>query len=99
MTTVEQQTGNAIRAFHVGFPEEAFDDLRHRLAATRWPTKELVDDRSQGVQLAAMQALCRYWASEYEVHRAEARLNELPLFMKQLDGVGLLFIHVRVRHE
>jgi hypothetical protein len=99
MTTVEQQTDSAIRSFHVRFPEEAFDDLRHRLAATRWPSRELVDDRSQGVQLATLQALCRCWASEYDVHRAEARLNALPQFTTQIDGVDIHFIHVRSRHE
>ena len=99
MTTVQQQTGNAIRAFHVDFPEESLDDLRRRLAATRWPTKELVDDRSQGVQLAAMQALSRYWASDYDMRRAETRLNALPQFTTEIDGVDIHFIHVRSRHE
>src|SRR3954468_2589993 len=99
MTTVEQQTGNAIRAFHVDFPEESLDDLRRRLAATRWPTKELVDDRSQGVQLAAMQALSRYWASDYDMRRAETRLNALPQFTTEIDGVDIHFIHVRSKHN
>src|SRR3954463_13501892 len=99
MTTVEQQAGSAIVSFHVGFSEEALEDLRRRLAATRWPTRELVDDRSQGVQLATLQALCRYWANEYDVHRAEARLNALPQFTTQIDGVDIHFIHVRSRHE
>ena len=79
MTTVE--AASAIRPFHVEFPEEALDDLRRRLAATRFPSRELVDDRSQGVQLATMEALCRYWATEYEMRRVEARLNALPQFM------------------
>src|SRR3954471_16653813 len=99
MTTVEQQAGSAIVSFHVGFSEEALDDLRRRLAATRWPTKELVEDRSQGVQLATLQALCRYWASEYDLHRAEARLTVLPQFKTQIDGVDIHFVHVRSRHE
>jgi pimeloyl-ACP methyl ester carboxylesterase len=98
MTTVEPQTGSPIFSFHVGFPEEAFDDLRHRLAAARWPSKELVDDRSQGVQLATLQALCRYWASEYDMHRAEARLNELPQFTTQIDAVDIHFVHIRSEH-
>ena len=70
MTTVQQQTGNAIRPFHVEVPEEALADLRRRLAATRWPSRELVADRSQGVQLAALQALARYWATDYDLRRA-----------------------------
>ncbi|HEY4603461.1 MAG TPA: epoxide hydrolase [Blastococcus sp.] len=99
MTTVEQQTGSAIRPFHVQVPEEALEDLRRRLAATRWPSRELVDDRSQGVQLATMQALCRYWGSEYEGRRVEARLNALPQFTTEIDGVDIHFVHVRSPHE
>ena len=99
MTTVEQHAGSAIRSFQVAFAEEALDDLRRRLAATRWPSRELVDDRSQGVQLATMQALCRYWASEYDMRRAEARLNGLPQFTTEIDGVDIHFVHVRSRHE
>ena len=96
-TTVE--TGTVIRPFHVEFAEEQIDDLRRRIAATRWPTKELVDDRSQGVQLAAMQALTRYWLDEYEFARIEARLNALPQFVTEIDGVDIHFIHVRSSHE
>src|SRR3954463_5033607 len=99
MTTVEQQTGSAIRPFHVQVPEEALEDLRRRLAATRWPSRELVDDRSQGVQLATLQTLCRYWASEYEGRRVETRLNALPQFTTDIDGVDVHFVHVRSRHE
>src|SRR3954462_1533350 len=99
MTAVQEQTGSAIRSFQVEIPAEALDDLRRRLAATRWPSRELVEDRSQGVQLATLQALCRYWASEYDLHRAEARLNALPQFKTQIDGVDIHFIHVRSRHE
>ncbi|SDX52304.1 Lysophospholipase, alpha-beta hydrolase superfamily [Geodermatophilus africanus] len=99
MTTVEDQTGSAIRPFRVECPEEALDDLRRRLAATRWPSRELVHDRSQGVQLATMQALARYWASEYEGRRVEARLNALPQFTTEIDGVDVHFIHVRSPHE
>jgi pimeloyl-ACP methyl ester carboxylesterase len=98
MTTVERQTGSAIRPFHVEFPEEALEDLRRRLEATRWPSKELVDDRSQGVQLATMQELCRYWASEYDLRRSEARLNALPQFVTEIDGVEIHFIQVRSPH-
>jgi hypothetical protein len=96
-TTVE--TGTAIRPFHVEFAEEQIDDLRRRIAATRWPTKELVDDRSQGVQLAAMQALTHYWLNEYDFGRIEARLNALPQFVTEIDGVDIHFIHVRSSHE
>jgi pimeloyl-ACP methyl ester carboxylesterase len=96
MTTVEQLAG--IRPFHVEVPEEALADLRGRLAATRWPSRELVEDRSQGVQLATMQALARYWASDYDLGRVEARLNALPQFTTEIDGVDIHFIHVRSPH-
>jgi len=99
MTAVAQQTGSAIRPFHLEIPEDALDDLRRRLAATRWPSRELVDDRSQGVQLATLQALCHYWASDYEGRRVEARLNALPQFTTDIDGVDIHFVHVRSRHE
>ena len=75
------ETATTIRPFQVEFPEEQIDELRRRIAATRWPSKELVDDRSQGVQLAAMQALARYWLDEYDFGRIEARLNALPQFI------------------
>jgi pimeloyl-ACP methyl ester carboxylesterase len=89
----------AVRPFEINVPEEAFTELRRRLAATRWPSKELVDDRSQGVQLATMQELARYWASDYDMRRCEARLNALPQFTTEIDGVDVHFIHVRSRHE
>ncbi|HEV3354605.1 MAG TPA: epoxide hydrolase [Acidimicrobiales bacterium] len=88
-----------IRPFHVDVPEEAIGDLRRRLAASRWPTMELVADRSQGVQLATIQELARYWASEYDWRGCEARLNALPQFVTEIDGVDIHFIHVRSRHE
>jgi len=96
-TTVE--TATAIRPFHVDYSDEQIDDLRRRIAATRWPTKELVGDRSQGVQLAAMQALARYWLDEYDFGRVEARLNALPQFVTEIDGVEIHFIHVRSSHD
>ncbi|MGH8986778.1 MAG: epoxide hydrolase family protein, partial [Acidimicrobiia bacterium] len=96
-TTVD--TAADIRSFQVEIPEEQIDDLRRRIAATRWPTKELVADRSQGVQLATLQALARYWTSEYDWGRCEARLNALPQFTTEIDGVEIHFIHVRSRHE
>lgn len=88
----------AVRPFQVHVPEEALDDLRRRLAATRWPTRELVQDRSQGVQLATMEALTRYWATGYDWRRLEARLNALPQFVTEIDGVDIHFIHVRSPH-
>jgi pimeloyl-ACP methyl ester carboxylesterase len=89
----------AIRPFRVDIPEEALDDLRRRIAATRWPSKELVADRTQGVQLATLQALARYWAEDYDFGRIEARLNALPQFTTEIDGVEIHFIHVRSKHE
>jgi pimeloyl-ACP methyl ester carboxylesterase len=88
-----------IGPFHIDTPEEALDDLRRRIAATRWPTKELVPDRSQGVQLATMQELARYWATEYDWRKAEAKLNALPQFTTEIDAVEIHFIHVRSKHE
>src|SRR4029077_13392556 len=96
-TTVDTATG--IRSFHIEIPQEQIDDLRRRVAATRWPGKELVSDRSQGVQLATLQELARYWTSEYDWHKAEAKLNALPQFTTEIDGVDIHFIHVRSRHE
>jgi len=96
-TTVE--TAAAIRPFQVEFTEEQIDDLRRRIAATRWPTKELVADRSQGVQLEAMQALARYWLDEYDFAHLAVRLNELPQFVTEIDGVDIHFIHVKSAHE
>src|SRR3954449_5665069 len=97
MATVE--TASEIRPFQVDSPEAALDDLRGRIAATRSPTKELVEDRSQGVQLATIQALARYWATDYDLGRVEARLNALPQFTTEIDGVNIHFIHVRSPHE
>ena len=96
-TTVE--TATAIRPFHVEFTAEQVEDLRRRIAATRWPTKELVDDRSQGVQLAAMQTLAKYWLDEYDFGRIEERLNALPQFVTEIDGLEIHFIHVKSTHE
>jgi pimeloyl-ACP methyl ester carboxylesterase len=89
----------AIRPFDVDIPQEDLDDLGRRIAATRSPTKELVEDRSQGVQLATIQALARYWATDYDFGRVEARLNALPQFTTEIDGVNIHFIHVRSPHE
>ncbi len=92
-------SGTEIRPFRVDMPDEAITDLRRRIAATRWPSKELVADRSQGVQLATSQALARYWATGYDWRRCEAQLNALPQFKTGIDGVDIHFIHVRSRHE
>jgi pimeloyl-ACP methyl ester carboxylesterase len=91
--------GTDIRPFQVNMPDEAIADLRRRIAATRLPSKELVDDRSQGVQLATIQELARYWITDYDWRGCEARLNALPQFKTGIDGVGVHFIHVRSRHE
>ena len=89
----------AIRPFRVDMPEEAIADLRRRITATIWPDKETVADASQGVQLATMQELARYWGTDYDFRRFEARLNALPQFMTEIDGLDIHFIHVRSKHE
>ena len=96
-TTVD--TATEIRPFRVEIPEEALDDLRRRIASTRWPSKELVADRSQGVQLATTRALAQYWSTDYDWRRLEAKLNALPQFKTEIDGVDIHFIHVRSAHE
>jgi hypothetical protein len=88
-----------IRPFRVDMPDDAIADLRRRVAATRWPTRELVADRSQGVQLATTQELARYWATDYDWRACEARLNALPQFTTEIDGVNIHFIHVRSPHD
>jgi len=89
----------AIRPFTIETPEADLEDLRARIAATRWPDSETVDDDSQGVPLALMQDLARYWATEYDWRKCEARLNALPNFITEIDGVDIHFIHVRSKHE
>ena len=93
------ETAVDVRPFPVESPEDQLAELRRRIEATRWPSKELVADRSQGVQLATLQALARYWTTEYDWRTCEARLNALPQFTTQIDGVDIHFIHVRSRHE
>jgi pimeloyl-ACP methyl ester carboxylesterase len=90
---------SAIRLFRVSFPQADLDDLRQRIAATRWPDREQVNDASQGVQLATTQALARYWTNEYVFRRLEAKLNAYPNFITEIDGLDIHFIHVRSRHE
>jgi pimeloyl-ACP methyl ester carboxylesterase len=89
----------SVRPFEVEFSQADVDDLHRRIEATRWPSKELVDDRSQGVQLATLQELARYWANDYDFGRVESRLNALPQFATEIDGVAIHFIHVRSPHE
>ena len=90
---------NAIRPFHVNVPEAELTELRKRIDATKWPERETVTDASQGVQLATMQALARYWGTEYDWRKVEARLNALPQFITEIDGLDIHFIHVRSKHE
>jgi pimeloyl-ACP methyl ester carboxylesterase len=89
----------ALRPFRINVPEEALVDLRRRLAATRWPDRETVTDDSQGAQLATMQELARYWQTNYDWRKVEARLNALPQFITKIDGLDIHFIHVRSKHE
>ena len=96
-STVE--TAMEIRPFHVDIPEEKLTDLRRRIAATQWPEKETVEDQSQGVPLATIQELARYWATGYDWRRCEAKLSTLPQFMTEIDGLDIHFIHARSQHE
>jgi hypothetical protein len=89
----------AVRPFRIDVPEEDLLDLRRRILATRWPKRETVDDSAQGVQLATIQELTRYWATDYDWRKCEAKLNALPQFMTEIDGLDIHFIHVRSRHE
>src|SRR5947209_188701 len=97
--TRETVTDQAIRPFRVEIPQADLDDLRRRIAATRWPERENVADASQGVQLETMRALARYWATEHDWRKTEARLNSLPQFVTEIDGVDIHFIHVRSPHS
>jgi pimeloyl-ACP methyl ester carboxylesterase len=93
------ETATDIRPFQIEVAQEDLDDLRRRIAETRWPTKELVTDRSQGVQLATVKALATYWANDYDFGRIEAKLNALPQFTTEIDGVEIHFIHIKSPHE
>ena len=93
------ETAIEIRPFHVDIPDEALENLRRRIAATQWPEKETVPDESQGVPLATMQKLARHWATDYDWRRCEAKLNALPQFITEIDGLDIHFIHVRSRHD
>jgi hypothetical protein len=96
-STVE--TAKDIRPFQIDVPDEALEDLRRRIAAMNWPEKETVSDQSQGVPLAMIQELARYWATDYDWRKVEARLNALPQFMTEIDGLDIHFIHARSQHE
>jgi len=91
--------GNVVRPFKINIPEESLVDLRRRINATTWPERETVTDQSQGVPLATMQELARYWASGYDWRKCEAKLNALPQFMTEIDGLDIHFIHVRSKHD
>src|SRR6476660_6726633 len=96
----EQATDKtAIRPFQVRFSESDLTELRRRINATKWPERETVTDQSQGVQLATIQKLARYWATDYDWRSCEAKLNALPQFMTEIDGLDIHFIHVHSKHE
>jgi hypothetical protein len=94
-----QQGDPAIRPFRVDIPEEDLIELKRRISATRWPEKETVEDRSQGVQLRTIQELARYWANEYDWRQIESRINSYQHFMTEIDGLDFHFIHVRSKHD
>src|SRR5271165_7050453 len=99
---VQQVTGSgatAIRPFQINVPEAELVELRRRINATRWPTRELVNDQSQGVQLAMIQALARYWGTDYDWRKCEAKLNAIPQFTTEIDGQEIQFIHVRSKND
>jgi pimeloyl-ACP methyl ester carboxylesterase len=98
--TVDRAAGNiAVRPFTIEVPEADLEDLRARIAATRWPEKETVDDASQGVQLATLQALAHYWLNDYDWRKCEARLNAVPQFVTEIDALDIHFVHARSKHE
>jgi pimeloyl-ACP methyl ester carboxylesterase len=97
--TTERSGDTAIRPFHVDIPQERLDDLRRRIAATKWPEEETVADQSQGVPLEMIQELARYWETEYDWRNCESKLNALPQFITEIDGLEIHFVHVRSQHE
>ncbi|SDF77605.1 epoxide hydrolase family protein [Chitinophaga filiformis] len=98
-TSSDKTSDKSIRPFQVHIPKEKLVDLKHRIQATQWPDKEIVNDASQGVQLATMKALAQYWATDYDWRKVEQRLNALPQFVTNIDGVDIHFIHVRSKHK
>src|SRR5258707_14793287 len=99
MTPTTATENTAIRPFRVNVPETELTELRRRINATKWPEREAGTDASQGVQLATTQALARYWATEYDWRKIEAKMNALPQFISEIDGLDIHFIHVRSKHE
>jgi hypothetical protein len=99
VTTERSADTVALRPFTIQVPEKDLEDLRARVAATRWPEKETVDDASQGVQLATMEALARYWETDYDWRKCEAKLNSVPNFITEIDGLDIHFVHARSKHE
>jgi hypothetical protein len=99
VTTEAPSGATTVRPFTFEVPDAELEDLRARIVATRWPDKETVEDRSEGPQLATMQALARYWATEYDWRKVEATLKALPQFITEIDGLDIHFIHVRSKHE
>src|SRR5256884_6758484 len=99
VTTDRTAEATAIRPFTIDFPEADLEDLRARIAATRWPEKEGVADASQGVQLATIQAVARYWETEHDWRKCEDKLNSVPNFITEIDGLDIHFVHVRSKHE
>jgi hypothetical protein len=99
VTTEESAGGTAIRPFTIDFPEAEVEALRARIAATRWPERETVADESEGVPLATIQELAGYWATDHDWRKCEAKLNALPQFLTEIDGIDIHFIHVRSDHE
>jgi len=102
MNDVARQTdrsGSTIRPFHVNIPESELAEMRDRIRATRWPDPETVTDESQGVKLAMMQDLARYWATDYDWRKVESRLNALQQFTTEIDGLEIHFIHARSKHK
>src|SRR4029453_6562399 len=97
--TQKAAENTSVRLFEINIPEEELTALRRRIEATRWPEKETVDDGTQGVQLALMQALAKYWATDYDWRKCEATLNALPNFITEIDGLDIHFIHARSEHE
>jgi Epoxide hydrolase N terminus len=98
MTSVVGEAA-AVRPFRIDVPEEDLADLRRRIAATRWPDKETVGDRSQGIQLAKLQPLVEYWGTDYDWRKVEAKLNELPQFIAEIDGLDIQFAHIHSPHD
>src|SRR5215210_1590358 len=98
-STETSMARTAVNPFRIDVPEKVLDDLRRRIAAMRWPERETVDDTSQGVRLATIRELARYWGTDYDFGRVEARLNALPQFMTEIDGLDIHFIHVKSPHE